>query len=349
MFFISPVLLVFSLSFAHFWKTNGMLLTLSLLIFGLMLLVYASDRLVYGASVFAQSLKIPPAVIGVLIVGTGTSLPELFVSADAAVHNLPDIAIGTAIGSTLTNLLLIAGIGAMIYPMNIQSAVLKKEFPLMIIVIILAGIVVSSGNLGLREGTLLFFIGFASIYLMIRMMHKTLTQTRYVLPLETLSRFELQTNPRNSVALFWVVIALLIIPVATRMIIDNAFILTQQYQVSGFFVGLTLLSIGTSLPELATTIVAALRRENELALGNIIGANIFNLTFVLGMPALLSPSAFNVDAFYFSFAVLVAASLLFGIFSLGRKQRLNRGKGIFLLVCFIIYITVLCVAHSLLT
>lgn len=326
-----------------------MLITLSLLIFGLMLLVYASDRLVYGASVFAQSLKIPPAVIGILIVGTGTSLPELFVSTDASVHNLPDIAIGTAIGSTLTNLLLIAGIGAMIYPMNIQSAVLKKELPLMIIVIMLVGIILSSGNLGLREGTLLFFIGFASIFLMIKTMHKTLTQERHVLPLETLTRFELQTNPRNSVALFWVVIALLIIPVATQMILDNVFILMQQYHLSVFFVGLTLLSIGTSLPELATTIVAALRRENELALGNIIGANIFNLTFVLGMPALLSPSTFNINTFYFSFAVLGVASLLFSIFSLGRKRRLNRGKGIFLLVCFIVYITVLCVAHSLLT
>lgn len=219
----------------------------------------------------------------------------------------------------------------------------------MIIVIMLVGIIVSSGNLGLREGTLLFFIGFASIFLMIKTMHKTLTQERHVLPLETLTRFELQTNPRNSVALFWVVIALLIIPVATQMILDNVFILMQQYHLSGFFVGLTLLSIGTSLPELATTIVAALRRENELALGNIIGANIFNLTFVLGMPALLSPSTFNINTFYFSFAVLVVASLLFSLFSLGRKRRLNRGKGIFLLVCFIVYITVLCVAHSLLT
>ncbi|MEJ1589303.1 calcium/sodium antiporter, partial [Escherichia coli] len=135
----------------------------------------------------------------------------------------PEIAIGTAIGSSLTNLLLIAGIGAMIYPMNIQSAVLKKELPLMIIVILLAGLVVSNGHLGLREGCLLFFIGFASLFLMIKMLHKTLTQVRHVLPLETLSRFELQTNPRNSVALFWVVIALLIIPVATRMIIDNVF------------------------------------------------------------------------------------------------------------------------------
>lgn len=219
----------------------------------------------------------------------------------------------------------------------------------MIIVILLAGLVVSNGHLGLREGGLLFFIGFASLFLMIKMLHKTLTQVRHVLPLETLSRFELQTNPRNSVALFWVVIALLIIPVATRMIIDNVFIIMQQYHLSGFLVGLTLLSIGTSLPELATTVVAALRRENELALGNIIGANIFNLTFVLGMPALLSPSTFNMQAFYFSFTVLVVAGLLFSLFSLGRKQRLNRGKGIFLLVCFIVYITVLCVAHSLLT
>ena len=333
MFFISPVLLVFSLFFTHCWKTDGMLITLSLLIVGLMLLVYASDRLVYGASVFAQSLKLPPAVIGIVIVGMGTSLPELFVATDAAIHNLPEIAIGTAIGSSLTNLLLIAGIGAMIYPMNIQSAVLEKELPLMIIVILLAGLVVSNGHLGLREGCLLFFIGFASLFLMIKMLHKTLTQVRHVLPLETLSRFELQT----------------IIPVATRMIIDNVFIIMQQYHLSSFLVGLTLLSIGTSLPELATTVVAALRRENELALGNIIGANIFNLTFVLGMPALLSPSTFNMQAFYFSFTVLVVAGLLFSLFSLGRKQRLNRGKGIFLLVCFIVYITVLCVAHSLLT
>lgn len=326
-----------------------MLLTLSLLICGLILLVYASDRLVYGASIFAQSLKIPPAVIGILIVGTGTSLPELFISADAATHHLPDIAIGTAIGSTLTNLLLIAGIGAMIYPMNIQSAVLKKELPLMIIAIILVAIIVSSGYLGFKEGILLFFIGFISLFLMIKTMKKTLNQERHVLPLETLTRFELQTNPRNSMALFWIVIALLIIPIATRMIVDNAFVLMQQYQLSGFLVGLTLLSIGASLPELATTIVAALRRENELALGNIIGANIFNLTFVLGMPALLSPSSLNMNAFYFNFAILAIASLLFSLFSFGRKQRLNRGKGIFLLVCFIVYITVLCVAHSLLT
>ncbi|MEQ2024479.1 calcium/sodium antiporter [Xenorhabdus szentirmaii] len=317
-----------------------MFLTIVLLITGLILLVYASDRLVYGAAVFARSLKIPSFIIGLVIMGIGTSLPELMVSVTATLDGLPDMAVGNAIGSNITNLLLITGAAAFIRPLTVRSDILRREVPLMLLITSLAGYLLSDNNLSRLDGILLSFSALLFIVLILKM--ATLSQRDGVDIYTQEQTSELPVEGNRGIALLWVVLGLIILPISTRMVIDNAAVIARIYGISELVIGLTILAVGTSLPELATAIAAAIKGENDMAMGNIIGSNVFNATLVLGVPAILSPSTISSDAFSRDFWVMMAASLLFTVFCLGKKHRLN---GILLLGCFIAYFVVLFVSN----
>ncbi|MDX7990599.1 calcium/sodium antiporter [Xenorhabdus sp. Reich] len=320
-----------------------MFLTIVLLITGLILLVYASDRLVYGAAVFARSLKIPPFIIGLIIMGIGTSLPELMVSITATLDGSPDMAVGNAIGSNITNLLLITGAAAFIRPITVKSEILRHEVPWMLLITAFAGYLLSNNYLSRLDGSLLLLSALLFIALMIKM--TALSQHNGVDSYTQERNSELPVEGNNGIALLWVVLGLIILPIATRMVIDNAAAIARIYGISELVIGLTILAVGTSLPELATAIAAAIKGENDMAMGNIVGSNVFNATLVLGIPAILSPSAISPNAFSRDFWVMMAASVLFTIFCLGRKHRLNRLNGILLLGCFITYFVVLFISN----
>lgn len=316
-----------------------MLVTIFLLIIGLILLTYGSDRVVYGSAIFARALGVSPFIIGMTIVGIGTSLPEFMVSISAMMENAPEIALGTAIGSNITNLLLIAGTTALIRPLIVESDILKRELPLMLIVTALFGYLLSQQALTRFNGVFLVIIGIISVLIMIKV---TAISQRYQCDIYTEEvNKELPRENNLTIALLWVVLGLLILPVSTRMIIDNAIAVARFYDVSEFVIGLTILAIGTSLPEFATTIAAAIKGEKDIALGNIIGSNIFNITLVLGIPAMIAPNQIATHTFMNNFWVMLAASILFMTFCLGRKHKLNRLKGIILLGCFIAWIITL--------
>ncbi|OTA17517.1 calcium/sodium antiporter [Xenorhabdus vietnamensis] len=316
-----------------------MFLTIVLLITGLILLVYSSDRLVYGAAVFARAMKIPPFIVGLVIIGIGTSLPELMVSVTAILDGRSNMAVGNAIGSNITNLLLIVGAAAIIRPIKVKSEILRQEVPLMLVITAFAGYLLSSGYLSRLDGILLVLS--ALLFLSVMIKKTALLQYSGVDSYTQERNSELPVEGNKGIALLWVVLGLIILPISTRMVIDNATAIARIYGISELVIGLTILAVGTSLPELATTIAAAIKGENDMAIGNIVGSNVFNATLVLGIPAILSPSTVTDAAFYRDFWVMMAASILFTVFCLGRKQRLNRLNGILLLGCFIAYFVVL--------
>ncbi|PHM36119.1 calcium/sodium antiporter [Xenorhabdus innexi] len=321
-----------------------MFLTILLLITGLILLVYGSDRLVYGAAIFARTLKVPSFIIGLVIMGIGTSLPELMISVTASLNGLPDMAVGNAIGSNITNLLLITGAVALIRPITVQSEILRRELPLMLLIMAFVGYLLSDNYLSRLDGIFLLLTALFFISIMIKMTAST--QSDDVDSYTQERDAELPTEGNNGIALLWVVLGLLLLPISTRMVIDNASVIARIYGVSDLVIGLTILAVGTSLPELATSIAAAIKGENDMAMGNIIGSNIFNITLVLGISGVFSPSVISSYAFSRDFWIMMAASVLFTVFCVRRKHRFNRLSGALLLSCFIAYFITLFVMQG---
>ncbi|MGS4239180.1 calcium/sodium antiporter [Serratia marcescens] len=311
-----------------------MFLAIALLIVGLFLLVYGADRLVYGAAVISRSLGVPPLIIGMTIVGIGTSLPELIVSTTAALNGQIDMAVGNVLGSNITNILLILGVAALIHPLAARSEILRRELPLMLAVTVLCGFVLMDGTLSRLDGVLLLAAAAGFILLMLKIARLAQREGSDSLTMEQIA--ELPQDSSNTV-----VLAFIILPLSSRMVVDNATVIAHYFGLSELVVGLTIIAIGTSLPELATSIAGALKGEDDMAIGNIIGSNIFNTVIVLGVPALLSPGSVDAAAFQRDYWVMLAASVLLSVLCIGRKHRIDHLAGALLLCGFIAYLAVL--------
>ncbi|OSM97434.1 MULTISPECIES: calcium/sodium antiporter [Lonsdalea] len=310
-----------------------------LLIVGLILLVYGADRLVYGAAVLARSFAVPPMVIGITIVGLGTSLPELMVSVTAALNHQIDMAVGNVLGSNIANILLILGSATLIRPLTFHSVLVRRELPLMLIVTALCGVLLHDHVLSRLDGVILLLAATASVTLILRM-----ARTAQQAGVDSLTREQMDELPRDdnsTVALLWLVLGVIILPMATRIVVDNATVIARSFNISELTIGLTVLAIGTSLPELATAIVGTLKKEDDIALGNLIGSNIFNIGIVLGVPALLSPGALNPLAFSRDYWVMLGASVLLAALCLRQKRCIGQGAGALLLCAFIAYLAML--------
>ncbi|CPR14853.1 calcium/sodium antiporter [Brenneria goodwinii] len=317
-----------------------MLFATVLLIVGLVLLVYGADRLVYGAAVLARSFGISPLIIGITIVGFGTSLPELIVSVTAALNQQIDMAVGNVLGSNIANILLILGSAALIRPLTVHSELLRREFPLMLLVTVLCGFLLHDSYLSRTDGVLLLIAAGLFMLLMFRMTRLAQQDGSDALAQEQLAELP-QEDSNQTVAILWLILGLIILPMAARMVIDNATVIARHFHISELTIGLTVLAIGTSLPELATAIVGTLKKEDDIALGNLIGSNIFNIAIVLGVPALLSPGALNPLAFQRDYWVMLGASALLTAFCLSKKRCIGQGAGALLLCAFIAYLSAL--------
>ncbi|KEY59946.1 calcium/sodium antiporter [Serratia sp. DD3] len=310
-----------------------------LLIVGLFLLVYGADRLVYGAAVISRSLGVPPLIIGMTIVGIGTSLPELLVSVTAALNGQPDMAVGNVLGSNIVNILLIVGGAALIHPLAVHSEVLRRELPLLLAVTLLCGFVLMNHTLSRLDGVVLLLAAAGFILLMLKIARLAQREGNDRLTVEQLS--ELPQDSSSTVAILWLILAFVILPLSSKMVIDNATVIAHYFDMSELVVGLTVVAIGTSLPELATSIAGALKGEDDMAVGNIIGSNIFNTVIVLGIPALLSPGSIDPAAFQRDYWVMLTASMLLTVLCIGRKHRIGHLAGALLLCGFITYLAVL--------
>lgn len=313
-----------------------MLEALVFLIIGLIFLVWSADKLVFGAAALARNVGISPLVIGMTILAMGSSAPEMMVSATAALEGKTDTAVGNVLGSNIANIALILGITAMIKPLSISSAVLRRELPLMIAVTLIAGLILWDSHLGFYEGIILFALFGAFILAMLRISKAEKESGNNDAMLED-QESEIPEGVSNAKAAMWVVIGLIILPIAADRLVDSAVTIAQYFGMSDLVIGLTIIAIGTSLPELAASLAGVLKGEDDMAVGNIIGSNVFNILAVMGIPGIINPSILSEHAMGRDFWVMLAVSLLLVVMALGKSKSINRIEGFILFVLFLGY------------
>ena len=262
-----------------------MLTAIIQLVAGFLLLVWGADRLVAGASAAARNLGVSPLIIGLTIIGFGTSAPEMVVSAVATLKGNSGLAVGNAIGSNIANMGLVLGITALIYPLRLESTALKREYPMLLLVMLVCFLMALNGIYSQREGwALLAGLLLVVVWIVNIGLHRPQSD-----PLAEEFDAEIPKNVPTKIAVFWLVVGLIVLPVSSTFLVDGAITIARFLGVTDTVIGLTIVALGTSLPELATAITAALNREDDLAIGNIIGSNIFNLLGVLGIAATIQP------------------------------------------------------------
>ena len=312
-----------------------MLLAVLALIFGLTLLVWSADRFVDGAAAAARYGGMPPLLIGMLVVGFGTSAPEMVVSAMAAADGNPALALGNAYGSNITNIALIIGLVALISPINVHSQVLKKELPLLLAITLFAGWQLFDHQLSRFDGWCLLGV-FTAV-----MMWSVWQGMRY--PQDSLAAdidTELTGNKMTlKQALWWLVLGLILLIVASRLLVYGAVYIAQDLGVSDLVIGLTVVAVGTSLPELASSLMAIKKGEHDIALGNIIGSNLFNTLAVVGIAVLIKPMAVEEIILSRDWTLMFGLTFALLVLGIGYKKpgRINRLEGAVLLAVFCAY------------
>ncbi|KXF80049.1 calcium/sodium antiporter [Enterovibrio coralii] len=305
----------------------------ALLVVGLCLLVWSADRLVYGAAAIARNVGISPLVIGMTILAMGSSAPEMVVSATAALTGKTDTAVGNVLGSNIANIALILGVTALIKPLSISSGILRRELPLMLGVTVIAGAILWDNYLGFWEGVALAVMFGAFLLLMMKFGKESGEED----PLLAEQEAEIPQGVSNISAGIWVVVGLVLLIFSADMVVDSAVVIAKAFGMSDLVIGLTIVAVGTSLPELAASVAGVMKGEDDLAVGNIIGSNIFNILAVMGLPGLLAPSELNPLAMDRDFYVMLAMSVLLFLFAVGKARTINRWEGIALLTCFVGY------------
>jgi cation:H+ antiporter len=312
-----------------------MTLALIAVVFGLALLVWSADRFVEGSAATARHFGMPPLLIGMVIVGFGTSAPEMVVSALAASQGNPGIALGNAYGSNITNIALILGVTALISPIAVHSQVLRKELPILAVVTALAAWQLWDGEITRLDAIVLLAV-FGG--LMAWTIWQGLRKKEDALGSEMEQELDVRAMPIRR-AVFWLVVGLAFLIVSSRILVWGAVEIAHGFGISDLFIGLTIVAVGTSLPELASSVIAARKGEHDIALGNILGSNLFNTLAVVGIagtiqPLVVGPEVFNRD-------ILVMAALTLSLFVIGYgfrgPGRINRIEGALLLVCYVGY------------
>lgn len=312
-----------------------MLLPALSILLGLGLLVWGADRFVIGAASLARNLGVPPLLIGLTVVGFGTSAPEILVSTMAALQGNPGIGIGNAVGSNIANIALILGATALIAPLTVRSDMLRREYPLLLAVSVAAYVLLLDGDLDRLDGTLLLLGLVVSMLLLIRIG----MQRRDHDPLADEMEAELPESITTAAATGWFIVGLAVLVVSSRMLVWGAVEVATTFGVSDLVIGLTIVAVGTSLPELAAAVMSALKNEHDLAIGNVVGSNIWNLLAVLGLPGLLAPGAIPPEVVNRDMLLMLALTL--ALFVMGRTMQrqgvINRLEGGLLLTSFIAY------------
>ncbi|PSV37556.1 calcium/sodium antiporter [Photobacterium sp. GB-27] len=309
-----------------------MLEAIVLLCVGLVLLVWSADRLVYGAAALAKNFGVAPLVIGMTILAMGSSAPEMMVSATAALAGKTDTAVGNVLGSNIANIALILGITAILKPLSISSTIIRRELPLMLGVTVIAGLLLWDNYLGRMEGAFLAVLFVLFLLAMLKISKSSKND-----PLAEEQEAEIPTGVKNSSAIIWVFIGLGLLLYSSDMVVESAVVIAKHYGMSDLVIGLTIIAVGTSLPELAASIASIYKGEDDMAVGNIIGSNVFNILAVMGIPGLLNPSVLSPLAMGRDFYVMLGLSVLLLLMALGKRRRINRVEGGLLVLCFIAY------------
>jgi cation:H+ antiporter len=312
-----------------------MLLDSTAIIAGFILLIWSADRFILGAAATARNFDVPPLIIGLTIVGFGTSAPEMMVAGFAAYDGSPAMAIGNALGSNIANITLVLGIAALITPLDIHSRIIKKELPILLVATLLALAL-------LRDSTLSQFDGFILLSLLVLLMWWITRQGIRNQSEDALTNEYIEELPgimSTSHALFWLVTGLILLTVSSKILVWGAVNVATELGVSELVIGLTVIAIGTSLPELAASITGALKNEHDIAIGNVIGSNLFNTLGVLAIPGLIAPSALAEGILERDMPIVLILTIMLFVMAYGfRAQgRINRLEGGLLFCAFIAY------------
>jgi len=308
-------------------------------IFSLALLIWSADRFVEGSASTARHFGMPSLLIGMVIVGLGTSAPEMVVSALAALQGNPGIALGNAYGSNITNIALILGVTALISPIAVHSQILRKELPILTVVTALAAWQLWDGKITRLDAIVLLTL-FA--VLVTWSIWQGLRRKKDALGREIEQELKVHAMPIRR-ALFWLVVGLALLIVSSRLLVWGTVEIAHGFGVSDLIIGLTIVAVGTSLPELASSVIATRKGEHDIALGNILGSNLFNTLAVVGIAGLIHPM--EVGQEIFNRDILVMAALTLSLFFIGYgfrgMGRINRIEGAALLACFVGYMACL--------
>lgn len=309
------------------------------IIAGFVLLVWSADRFIFGAAAAARNMSISPLVIGLTIVGFGTSAPEMLVASFASLDGSPAMAIGNAIGSNITNIALVLGAAALIIPLKVHSRILKKELPLLIVAMLLALILLIDGVLSFTDGLLLF----GSLALVMWWITRQALNDRNHDAMEDEFDDEIPVGVPMPKAVFWLLAGLILLIASSKLLVWGAVNIATAMGISELVIGLTIIAIGTSLPELAATIAGALKNEHDIAIGNIVGSNLFNTLGVLAIPGLLAPAPLAEGILERDIPIVFTLTITLFIMAYGFRGpgRINRIEGGILLSAFCGYQTLL--------
>ncbi len=301
---------------------------------GLALLVYGADRFVEGAASIARYLGMPPLLIGLTIVGIATSAPEILVGVVAALEGKTEIAIGNAIGSNIANIGLVLGFTVMLLPVTVKSLTLKREFIIMLFAIMWAYGWLWDGNLSHSDSVFLLVGLTAAILSVIVLSRKSARTDR----LRNEFEIEIPERPNIGRSIFWFLLGLAFLLGGAYLLVECAVIVAKHFGLSDLVIGLTIIAIGTSLPELAASITAVKKDEADIAIGNVIGSNMFNMLAVIGIPGMIHATDFDNIVLYRDFPIMIGLTLLMGLMVFIRGAgKFDRTEGATLFLCFIAY------------
>ena len=318
-----------------------MIFYLASIVFGFALLVWSADRFVDGAASTAKHLGMPSLLIGILIVGFGTSAPEMVVSAIAAYEGNPALALGNAIGSNIVNIALILGITAIVAPIAVNSKIVKKEIPLLLLIVLFTGYLLLDNTLTLFEGVILLAGFFALVLWSVFAAFRSRGDS-----FEDQMDIELNEDIMSlKVGIMWLVFGLILLIASSRLLVWGAVGVANSFGVSDLIIGLTIVALGTSLPELAASVMAARKGEHDIAIGNVVGSNMFNLLAVIGIAVIIAPmNSIPLEVLQRDWTIMLLLTIALFVMAYGfkgRNGRINRVEGTILILCYVAYNTYL--------
>jgi len=304
---------------------------------GLAGLAWSADRFVAGTGALARSLGVSVLLVGILIVGFGTSAPELLVSANAALQQNPGLAVGNALGSNIANVALVLGVAALAAPLVIHSRIIRSEIPLTLMSMLVVGWTLWDLTLDREESIiLLVLLALFLAIMVIRGRREQWEQDRLSVELE----HAVPAPKPVGRSLLWTFLSLAILLVSSRVLVDGAVDIALAFNVSDLVIGLTIVAVGTSLPEVAAALASARRNEPDIAIGNVLGSNTFNMLGVIGVAGVLQPTAVDADAVYRDWPVMMIVFAVFIVLAMGLK-RITRLHGLVFLAgyaCYLVYL-----------
>ena len=318
-----------------------MIFYLASIVFGFALLVWSADRFVDGAASTAKHLGMPSLLIGILIVGFGTSAPEMVVSAIAAYEGNSGLALGNAMGSNIVNIALILGITAIVAPIAVNSKIVKKEIPLLLLIVLFTGYLLLDNTLTLFEGVILLAGFFALVLWSVFAAFRSRGDS-----FEDQMDIELNEDIMSlKVGIMWLVFGLILLIASSRLLVWGAVGVANSFGVSDLIIGLTIVALGTSLPELAASVMAARKGEHDIAIGNVVGSNMFNLLAVIGIAVIIAPmNSIPLEVLQRDWTIMLLLTIALFVMAYGfkgRNGRINRVEGTILILCYAAYNTYL--------